>query len=49
MHAESGKGQFEVIQGYTTSVKAADELIYTREVIRAIARKHGLLATFMPK
>ncbi|KAF7818658.1 protein fluG [Senna tora] len=49
IHAEAGNGQFEVILGYTTCIKAADELIFTREVIRAIARKHGLLATFMPK
>ncbi|KAI9086321.1 hypothetical protein K1719_031775 [Acacia pycnantha] len=49
IHAEAGKGQFEVILRYTTCIEAADELIYTREVIKAIARKHGLLATFMPK
>ncbi|KAL6138494.1 hypothetical protein ACLB2K_063776 [Fragaria x ananassa] len=35
--------------GHTACLHAADNLIYTREVIRAIARKHGLLATFMPK
>lgn len=35
--------------GHTACMHAADNLIYTREVIRAITRKHGLLATFMPK
>lgn len=49
LHAEAGKGQFEFALGYTFCLSAADELIYTREVIKAIARKHGLLATFIPK
>lgn len=35
--------------GHTTCTRAADNLIFVRESIRAIARKHGLLATFMPK
>ena len=45
----AGKGQFEMAMGYTVCTYAADNLIFTREVIRAVARKHGLLATFMPK
>ncbi|KAF9680218.1 hypothetical protein SADUNF_Sadunf06G0098400 [Salix dunnii] len=49
VHAEAGKGQFELAMGHTTCPLSADNLIYTREVIRAIARKHGLLATFVPK
>ncbi|XP_057983098.1 protein fluG [Malania oleifera] len=49
MHPEAGKGQFEIVLGHTTSTCAADNLIFTREVIRAVARKHGLLATFAPK
>ncbi|EXB75910.1 Protein fluG [Morus notabilis] len=49
LHAEAGKGQFELALGHATCTHAADNLIFTREVIRAIARKHGLLATFMPK
>lgn len=35
--------------GHTTCTRAADNLIFVRESLRAIARKHGLLATFMPK
>jgi glutamine synthetase len=35
--------------GHTTCTHAADNLVFTREVIRAVARKRGLLATFMPK
>ncbi|XP_073223978.1 protein fluG [Cicer arietinum] len=49
IHAEAGKGQFELVLGHTICTKAADNLVYTRETIRAIARKHGLLATFIPK
>ncbi|KAI3985472.1 hypothetical protein MKX01_033786 [Papaver californicum] len=49
MHAESGKGQFEIVTGHAVCTSAADNLVYTREVIRAVARKHGLLATFLPK
>lgn len=49
LHAEAGNGQFEIALRYTTCTNAADNLIYAREVIRAVSRKHGLLATFMPK
>ncbi|KAL8223982.1 hypothetical protein R6Q57_019457 [Mikania cordata] len=49
LHAEAGNGQFELALRYTTCTSAADNLVYTREVIRSVARKHGLLATFMPK
>ncbi|XP_026403304.1 protein fluG-like isoform X1 [Papaver somniferum] len=49
MHAESGKGQFEIVTGHAVCTSAADNLVYTREVIRAVARKNGLLATFLPK
>ncbi|XP_058077224.1 protein fluG [Magnolia sinica] len=49
LHAESGKGQYEIALGYTVCTRAADNLIFAREVIRSVARKHGLLATFVPK
>jgi len=49
LHAEAGKGQFELVLGHTICTKSADNLVYTRETVRAIARKHGLLATFIPK
>ncbi|XP_058747378.1 uncharacterized protein LOC131620345 [Vicia villosa] len=49
LHSECGKGQFEVVLGHTICTKAVDNLVYTRETVRAIARKHGLLATFVPK
>ncbi|KAF5737513.1 Glutamate-ammonia ligases catalytics glutamate-ammonia ligases isoform 2 [Tripterygium wilfordii] len=49
LHAESGKGQFEIALGHTVCTSAADNLIFARETIRGLARKHGLLATFVPK
>ncbi|KAL5546053.1 hypothetical protein UlMin_005740, partial [Ulmus minor] len=49
LHAEAGNGQFEVALGHTTCTHAADNLVFAREVIKSIARKHKLLATFMPK
>ncbi|KAJ9181506.1 hypothetical protein P3X46_009631 [Hevea brasiliensis] len=49
LHAEAGKGQFEMALGHTACTCSADNLVFAREVIRAIARKHGLLATFVPK
>ncbi|KAI7739475.1 hypothetical protein M8C21_001017 [Ambrosia artemisiifolia] len=49
LHAEAGNGQFEIVLRYTSCTNAADNLIYAREAIRSVARKHGLLATFMPK
>ncbi|CAM9003651.1 unnamed protein product [Rhodiola kirilowii] len=49
LHAESGNGQFEIPLGHTICTKAADNLIFARETIKAVARKQGLLATFIPK
>lgn len=49
VHPEAGNGQFEIALRYTLCGNAADNLVFTREVVRAIARKHGLLATFVPK
>ncbi|CAN6196302.1 unnamed protein product [Urochloa humidicola] len=49
LHAEAGKGQFEVALKYILCTVAADKLIYAREIIKSVARKHGLLATFLPK
>lgn len=49
VHAEAGGGQYEIVLRYTLCTTAADNLVFAREVIRSIARKHGLLATFVPK
>ncbi|KAM0854833.1 hypothetical protein ACQ4PT_050204 [Festuca glaucescens] len=49
LHAEAGKGQFEVALKYVLCTLAADNLIYAREIIKSVARKHELIATFLPK
>ncbi|KAL5230331.1 hypothetical protein ABZP36_029107 [Zizania latifolia] len=49
LHAEAGKGQFEVALKYVLCTLAADQLIYAREIIKSVARKHGVMATFLPK
>lgn len=47
--AEYGPGQIEVNIKYADPLKAAEDLITYKEAWRAIARKRGLTATFMPK
>uniref|UniRef100_A0A8I7BGC8 GS catalytic domain-containing protein n=1 Tax=Hordeum vulgare subsp. vulgare TaxID=112509 RepID=A0A8I7BGC8_HORVV len=49
MHAEGGNGQFEIALKYVLCTLAADNQIYAREIIKSVARKHGVIATFLPK
>ncbi|OWM82462.1 hypothetical protein CDL15_Pgr002036 [Punica granatum] len=49
LHAEAGNGQFEMALGHKACHLAADNLIFARETIKAIMRRHGILATFVPK
>ncbi|TYI97688.1 hypothetical protein E1A91_D01G160600v1, partial [Gossypium mustelinum] len=49
LHAEAGKGQFEIALAHTACTYAADSLIFAREAVRAVANKQGLLATSVPK
>lgn len=46
---EYGYLQYEVTTAPATGLAAADRAILTREVIREVARWHGLRATFSPK
>lgn len=46
---EYGPGQFEVNIRHADPIKAADDLLTVRDMTRAIARREGLLASFMPK
>jgi len=47
---EFGPGQFEVNLNHVADpLLAADHAILLRRTVRAVARKHGLLATFMAK
>jgi len=46
---EYGAGQYEVACAPEVGLKAADVCVITREIIREIARRHGLSASFTPK
>jgi len=49
IHSEAAPGQYEVVGGPLNPLDAADQLIFTREIIVNIASKHGLHATFAPR
>lgn len=48
-HHEVAVGQHEIDFKYGHALKSADNAITVRFVLKAIAEKHGLHATFMPK
>ena len=48
-HHEVAIGQHEISFKYSDALKTADNAITLRFVVKAIAQKHGLHATFMPK
>ncbi|MDJ0702155.1 MAG: glutamine synthetase family protein [Leptolyngbyaceae cyanobacterium MO_188.B28] len=48
-YPESGPGQQEITVRYTHALQAADQHIVLRETVRAIARQHGLRASFAAK
>ncbi|MBG81015.1 MAG: glutamine synthetase [Phycisphaerae bacterium] len=49
MMAESGPGQFEIVVGHGSAMRAADTFLTVRETVHAVARSHGLIASFLPK
>lgn len=48
-YPESGFGQQEISVLYANALAAADRQIVFRETVKAIARKHNLIASFLPK
>jgi glutamine synthetase len=46
---EDGNGQFETDFGYADALVTADRVSFFRLMAREICRRHGLLASFMPK
>lgn len=48
-HHEVATGQHEIDFKYADALKAADQIQTFKLVVKTIARKHGLFATFMPK
>lgn len=49
LHHEVAEGQHEIDFRYGNALKTADNGITLRFVLKAIAQRHGLHATFMPK
>jgi glutamine synthetase len=47
--AELGHGQQEISTGHAPALRAADEQLFVRETIRAVASKLGLVASLAPK
>jgi glutamine synthetase len=48
-HEVATAGQIEIDFKYGTLVETADRVIYLKFVAKNIAKKHGMIATFMPK
>ncbi|MDR3048297.1 MAG: type I glutamate--ammonia ligase [Elusimicrobiota bacterium] len=48
-HHEVARGQHEIDFKYANALKAADNINTFKMVVKTIAQKHGLHATFMPK
>ena len=46
---EDANGQFEMNWDYTDCLKTADRHVFFKYMVKAIAEKHDLRATFMPK
>jgi glutamine synthetase len=46
---EDANGQFEMNWGYDDALKTADRHAFFKYMVKSIAERHGLRATFMPK
>ncbi len=49
VHAEGGRGQLEIDLAHGPALRSADGYVYFKEVVKAVSRDHGLVASFMPK
>ena len=48
--AENGAGQFEInLRHVDDALRAADDAVLFKRIVRGVARRHGLAATFMAK
>jgi glutamine synthetase len=48
-HHEVALGQHEIDIGYAPALKTADNVLTLKYTVKAIAARHGLVASFMPK
>lgn len=46
---EAGVGQFEVTMTHGPASRAADDVVLLKELIKGVARNHGMAATFLAK
>ena len=46
---EDANGQFEINWGYADALLTADRHLFFKYMVKSIAEKHGMRATFMPK
>ena len=49
LHHEVAAGQHEIDLAPAGALHCADEIVTARQVLRQVAQRHGVLATFMPK
>ncbi len=49
IHHEAGMGQYEIEPLPYNTLKAADDFIFIKEIIKKVSRENGMVATFMPK
>jgi glutamine synthetase len=48
-HVEGGRGQLEFDVKHHEGMKPADDIVLFKDAAKAVARKHGYIASFMPK
>ena len=48
-HEVATAGQCEIDQRFDTLIKTADNVLWYKYIVKNVARKHGKVATFMPK
>lgn len=48
-HHENGSGQHEIDFEYDNALASADKVLTARTILKSVARRHGLLCTFMPR
>src|SRR3972149_5742589 len=48
-HHEVALGQHEIDFGYGDALRTADNVLTLKYTVKAIAARHGLIASFMPK
>ncbi|MCL9780956.1 glutamine synthetase family protein [Vibrio sp. S4M6] len=49
VHAESAPGQFEISLQHTDVLQCADQNVWFRQTVKAIAAQSGFVASFLPK